>query len=1131
MAGASGRGKRVGRRIRDGRVEDLVAVAVADFGRAVAEKLGRGGHDEDQLRGPVEILLGRLSVCIGVDAVAYGEVDLKDIRARPDYAVDVGNSRVGYIELKAPGRNVPPNWKPDSRERRQWERMSALPNVVYSDGVNWGRYSYGVQQGPIVRLGGSLTNEREPLHPVDHEFEILIRDFLIWDPDPPRTLTELIRIVAGLCRLLRDEVSAILEAAPHHAAYEDLSLLADDWRDLLFPGLDDGTFSDAYAQTITFAMLLARVNGINFDSVPLHEIARQLGKKHSLIGKSFAVLTDSDATEELRVIETLRRVIGVVNWERLDDSADSDDPSNNHDRTNIYIELYEQFLAEYDPKLRRKSGSYYTPEPVARFMVNFVNEILRTQLKRSWGFAADDVIVIDPAMGTGTFLVEIVRAVAETVDEKQGAGARPARLRELFQKRLVGFERQVAPYAVAELRLHQALKAQFDTDIPPTEMRFLTDALEDPRAQQGRLRAAHKIIQRSRAEANRIKREARVMVIIGNPPHVENARGYALWIEDPRKAGPPPDTDELERPSLDEFRANGYGRYESDLYALHWYFWRWALWKVFDAHLDDPTGVVAFVTPSSYIRGKAFAGMRRYLRRTCDEGWIIDVSPEGNRSDINTRIFGDVQRQLCIGVFVRYGAGDKKSLAAVHYVSVGGTREEKFNDLQSIHLADSRWENCRQDSPYDPFLPGGGMRWDSYPQLSDLMPWTSRGVTTGRTWVYAPDRDTLGRRWRVFIRADTEYRRLLFKEARDRKINSVVSPLPGFRSNSRTLAEERGDMLDPVRVGYRSFDRQWVIPDHRLMVVARPPLWAVRSEKQIFVTEQSSHPIDKGPGITFTSNIPDIHHYNARSGRVIPLYRDAGASANFAPSLIRVLADKLRVNVSSEDVLAYVAAIVAHSGYTARFRYELQRPGVRVPLTASRRLWSRAVQLGRAVIWLHTYGERYIDESADRPRGVMELVEQTGPRVIRPIPDTRHDMPVDFEYDPENETLRVGAGLVGPVRPAVFEYEVTGLRVVRKWLDYRLMQPRHKKNTSPLDDINCACWSRHFTDELLELVTVLENCLRLESQQSALLDEIVKASTISEKDLETAGVLPAPLAMTKPPRIEDLDRLPLFPVD
>jgi hypothetical protein len=104
--------------------------------------------------------------------------------------------------------------------------------------------------------------------------------------------------------------------------------------ELLFPGLDDSGFADAYAQTITFAMLLARVDGISFQDTSLHEIGRLLGKKHSLMGRAFSVLTDSEATEELRTVETLRRVIGAVDWSTLDDG-----------QTDVYAELYERFLA------------------------------------------------------------------------------------------------------------------------------------------------------------------------------------------------------------------------------------------------------------------------------------------------------------------------------------------------------------------------------------------------------------------------------------------------------------------------------------------------------------------------------------------------------------------------------------------------------------------------------------------------------------------------------------------------------------------------------------------------------------------------------------------------------------------
>lgn len=347
----------------------MVRDAVMAFGMDVSAKLGRGGAQEDQLRGPLEVLLKRVAIGLGLDAVAYGEVHLKGIRARPDYAVDVGDGRVGYLEVKAPNRGVPgsPHWRPDKREREQWERLSALPNLVYTDGTSWGRYSFGEPKN-FVTFDGDLTNLRTPLQITDDAFSTLVLDFLCWEPETLTSVPELVRRVAGLCRLLRDEVVAILSGAPDHRAYEGLSLLAQDWRELLFPGLDNLGFADAYAQTIVFAMLLARLDGIVFQGTPLLEIGRQLSKKHLLIGRAFQVLLDSAAVEELRTIETLHRVIGVVDLSR---------PRGV--RPDIYVDLYERFLASYDPSRRRESGSYYTPEPVARSMVGFVDQILRTR--------------------------------------------------------------------------------------------------------------------------------------------------------------------------------------------------------------------------------------------------------------------------------------------------------------------------------------------------------------------------------------------------------------------------------------------------------------------------------------------------------------------------------------------------------------------------------------------------------------------------------------------------------------------------------------------------------------------------------------------------------------------------------
>ena len=751
-------------------------IALASFGYEVSRKLGRGGQPEDQLRGPIERLLCELSRHVGLrDTVAYGEVELKNLRARPDYAVDVENARVGYLELKQPGRGVPltSTWRPTPRERKQWLKLQALPNLLYTDGLVWRRYSYGEPTSDAIRLVGDFTVKSKPLHASDHQFMALIEDFLLWEPTPPRSLVNLIKIVAGLCDLLHDEVNAVLGGSPNHPAHKHIGLLADDWKDLLFPGLDNDNFADAFAQTISFALLLARVDGISFDGISLHEIGRLLGKKHSLIGQAFSVLAHGPAVEELRTIETMRRVIGVADLTRIDE-RDREDEGEEEEEVDVYAELYERFLSTYDPELRTLSGSFYTPAPLAKFMTRFTDQILQTELNRPWGFA-DDVIVVDPAMGTGTFLLEVVNCVANTASTILGKGVREDYLKDLIKNRLVGFEIQVVAYAVAELRLHQALKRKFDIEVPPKQLRFLTDALANPREQQKRLGAPYRVIEESREAANKIKRDWPVMAMIGNPPHVKDAKGRAPWVEEQRKTSVSPGQ-LISRPSLQEFRTSKTGRYESDLHGMEWYYWRWACWKVFEANSLDSAGVVAFITPCSFLTGQAFAGMREYLRRQCDAGWIINLSPEGNRPPGSTRIFKrDVGRQLCIAVFIRRGKADLNKPANVQYLALHGTRAEKLAQLKITHPHSPDWAPCRKGMQ-STFRIAPSQAWDNHPTLNDLMPARSRGITAGRSWVYAPTPEILRERWNDFIAADVPHRRKLFYEKSRRDIDQVLPP-------------------------------------------------------------------------------------------------------------------------------------------------------------------------------------------------------------------------------------------------------------------------------------------------------------------------------------------------------------------
>ncbi|WP_063766285.1 type ISP restriction/modification enzyme [Streptosporangium amethystogenes] len=1082
---------------------DKSAEAVRRFGKSAAIKLNGGGQPEDQLRAPLERLFEDIAAALGVDVAMIGEMSLAALGVRPDYAVDVAGARVGYVELKAPGRGVPTTWTPNKHEKTQWEKLRLLPNVLYTDGALWALYRDGELIGQVARLNGDICTAGSKLVPFDGEFARVVSDFLLWKPNPPRNIRQLVRAVAGLCKLLRTEV---LETIGRELRGEEkqkiFTELTTDWRKLLFPGLTHEEFADAYAQTVTFAMLLARVDGIAFEGRSLGQIAAHLGKNHSLMGKALAVLTH-DAVEGRSVVaETLKRVIGAVDWDRISDgSADS------------YLHLYEHFLEAYDSDLRKESGSYYTPNEVVSFMVRFVDDILRNRFRRDGGFAADDVVAVDPAMGTGTYLLNIVNSVARTVEKEEGKGAVPAQLKKLFG-RLIGLERQAGPYAVAELRLNQALKTEHGAEVAEKDQKlYVADTLDSPFDDtQLDLGSMYEPIVRSRREANRVKRETRVQVVIGNPPYRERAKGLGGWIE--QGAG----NSGIGTPLLD-FKASGLGRYEYVLSNMYVYFWRWATWKVFDAHPDQPAGIVAFITTSGYTTGPGFAGMREYLRRTADEGWIIDLSPEGHQPDVSTRVFPGVQQPLCIGIFARYGTGNWETPALIHHISLAGHRSQKFARLAELVVDGPGWADCATGWA-DRLQPVQGEDWRSYPALGDLMPWQAPGVKPNRTWVYDPSPDTLRTRWERLIKAPASEKAILFKESDARKVDSVVRPITGFVIHNGTIKDETGRCPVPVRVGYRSFDRQWMIPDNRVHHRPSPDLWRVASDAQVFVSEQHAHPIEGGPGLVFTAHVPDMDHTNGRGGRVLPLYRDrAAGSSNLAPGLTRLLSHCLGLSVTAPDVLAYVAAVTAHGGYTTRFAQELRTPGVRVPLTADPELWTRAVHLGKRVIWLHTYGERFADSAEGRPAGPPrpDPAHRTKSQVA--IPGTTEEMPDDISYNPETATLHVGVGRISPVRPEVWAYEVSGMKIVKKWFGYRKKNPAGRKS-SPLDNIHSEEWPAEFTTELLQLLHVLTLCVELEPDQNDLLEKICNSPLIPVADLERAGVLPVPPSARKAPAAE-----------
>lgn len=215
--------------------------------------------------------------------------------------------------------------------------------------------------------------------------------------------------------------------------------------------------------------------------------------------------------------------------------------------------------------------------------------------------------------------------------------------------------------------------------------------------------------------------------------------------------------------------------------------------------------------------------------------------------------------------------------------------------------------------------------------------------------------------------------------------------------------------------------------------------------------------------------------------------------------------------------MAYVAAVTSHPGYVERFWDELETPGVRVPLTADPGLFHEATLIGGEAIWLHTYGERFVNPDADRPPGPPRLPDDQAPKVVEPIPDDPDRMPDDIDYDPDTQTLHVGDGQIRPVPAEVWDYEVSGMPIVHKWFGYRKRTPAGKKS-SPLDHINAERWTWQTTRHLLDLLHVLGRVVELHPAQADLLGRIVDGSTITVDDLEVSGVLPPTEEARKPPK-------------
>ncbi|MCH1927089.1 N-6 DNA methylase, partial [Shewanella sp. C31] len=373
-----------------------------EFRRVSRGPIGGGGSPEAQWVPLITRLLEGLAPEVRVVQ------EFRTGLGRPDLAVYHRELRVGFVELKAPGKGADPERFADPHDKRQWENFRLLPNLVYTDGESFALY----REGGLVR--------REVLRsPTDGaRVEELLLDFLHWQPLVPKNPQELARFLAPLTRFLREAVVEALREDPEgrlaHLYREWAGDPASGRPGRFLPGASEEAFADAYAQLMAYGFLLARMAHRGTEPLSL-ELALELLEGHlGLLMEALFSCTHPQALKHINpAYRLLRRAIAAVDPAHF--GGGGADP---------WLYFYEDFLEAYDPELRKDMGVYYTPVPVVRAMVQLVDDLLRTKMGKPLGLAEEGVTVMDPAVGTGTFLLAVLDQALTNAEGRFGPGMR-----------------------------------------------------------------------------------------------------------------------------------------------------------------------------------------------------------------------------------------------------------------------------------------------------------------------------------------------------------------------------------------------------------------------------------------------------------------------------------------------------------------------------------------------------------------------------------------------------------------------------------------------------------------------------------------------------------------------------------
>lgn len=694
----------------------------------VASKYKLGNATEHTFRGTLEQLIET----IVPDIRATNEPKRQSCGA-PDYILTKVKKDIpiGFIEAKDIGdKDLAGAKKTGNKE--QFDRYKAsLGNLIFTDYLDFHLYRDGEFVTKIA-IGEITDKGIVPLTENFSSFENLIKEFCTHVGQTIKSSKKLAEMMAGKARLLSEVIEKALTSDETHNEDSTLKDQMNAFKEILIHDITPKGFADVYSQTIAYGLFAARLHDPTLPTFSRQEAAELIPKSNPFLRKLFGYIAGPDIDDRIKwIVDGLVEIFLACNVEQIlrnyGKSTKMEDP---------IIHFYETFLSEYDPKLRKARGVWYTPKPVVNFIVRAVDDILKTEFDLPQGLADNSktkikidlqgkkveqevhkVQILDPATGTGTFLAEVVKHIHHKFKGQQGVWSNYVETHLL--PRLNGFELLMASYAMAHLQMDLLLT---ETGFKPTKDQrlkiYLTNSLEESHPDTGTLFANW--LSSEANEANFIKRDTPVMCIVGNPPYASSSTNKGKWIES------------LTADYKKDLKEKSYNSLSDD-YVKFIRFGQYFIDK-------NGSGILAYISNNSFIDGITHRQMRKHLLESFDKIYILDLHGDAKKKEVcldgsaDNNVF-DIMQGVSINIFVKTGNKKKNELGKVFHYDLQGKRDFKYDFLNENSLKSVEWNKLDYSEPNFFFtnkIFRGGNEYDSGFKVDELFIKYNNGIETGK---------------------------------------------------------------------------------------------------------------------------------------------------------------------------------------------------------------------------------------------------------------------------------------------------------------------------------------------------------------------------------------------------------------